>query len=332
MAILQGAIVKIVTRHKTLRVGQRGFCLHIAVSNGASLFNYFNQPGNPTSHFYVRSTGNTDGMADFEQYVDTKYQAPANLQGNPTLISLETQGGVGDDLNNPWPATMAKRIAWILAECHRIHGIPLIAMPNSLPASMGVGYHRLGVDPWRVDGGELWSSSYGKVCPGDARIAQVPAIITLARQMAGMTTGDDVALTPAQEAAIAKAGWLADQFAQGAQFETDLDGIAEIKTAVAALQSAQSNGLTALGADVAAVAAALDAIQGSISQLSTAVSGIWGVQLTNPETPEGGDTISTASHLVYGPTHVAARLQPHLDEIKAAIAALAAAHEPPPLD
>jgi hypothetical protein len=46
---------------------------------------------------------------------------------------------------------------------------------------------------------------------------------------------DDVALTPAQEAAIAKAGWLADQFAQGAQFETDLDGIGEIKASLATL-------------------------------------------------------------------------------------------------
>ncbi len=271
MAILQGAIVKIVARHDKPRVGQRGFCLHIAVSNGASLFIYFNQPGNPTSHFYVRSTGNTDGMADFEQYVDTKYQAPANLQGNPTLISLETQGGVGDDLNNPWPATMAKRIAWILAECHRIHGIPLIAMPNSLPGSMGVGYHRLGVDPWRVDGGELWSSAYGKVCPGDARIAQVPGIITLARQLAGSTTGDDVALTPAQEAAIAKAGWLADQFAQGAQFETDIDEIqaaftplatkAQVDAAVAeekVRDVAQSKAIADLTTAVAALSAKVD--------------------------------------------------------------------------
>ena len=196
MAILQGAIVKIVARHNTPRVGKRGFCLHIAVSNGASLFIYFNQPGNPTSHFYVRSTGNTDGMADFEQYVDTKYRAPANLEGNPTLISLETQGGVGDDLDRPWSATMAKRIAWILAECHRLDGIPLQLMPNSLPASTGVGYHRLGVDPWRVDAGELWSSAYGKVCPGGARIAQIPDIITRAQQIAGgeldMAIADDI--------------------------------------------------------------------------------------------------------------------------------------------
>lgn len=46
----------------------------------------------------------------------------------------------------------------------------------------------------------------------------------------GTPTEDDVALTQAQETAIAKAGWLADQFAQGAQFETDLDGIDEVQS------------------------------------------------------------------------------------------------------
>ena len=221
MAILPDAIIKIVARHTTPRVGKRGFCLHIAISNGASLYNYFNQPGSPTSHFYVRKSGNTNGMADFEQYVDTKYQAPANLEGNPTLISLETQGGVGDDVNNGWTATQVERIAWILAQCHLIHGIPLKAMRNSLPASTGVGYHRLGIDPWRVDGGELWSTAYGKICPTSAREAQITHIITRAIQIA---SGEDM-LTEAQAAQLAKAGWLADQFAQGAQFETDLDVI-----------------------------------------------------------------------------------------------------------
>ena len=190
MAWLEGAIRKEVTRHRTLRVGSRGVCLHIAVSNGASLFNYFNQSGNPTSHFYVRTSGNTDGMADFEQYVDTKYRAPANLEGNPTLISVESQGGVGSDLNNGWSPTMLKRLAWIVSECHRLEGIPIQIMPNSKPESKGVGWHKQGVDPYRVAGGEKWSTAYGKECPGDARIAQVPTIVNMAKQNA--SGGDDM--------------------------------------------------------------------------------------------------------------------------------------------
>jgi len=269
MAILPGAIVKIVTRHTTPRVGQRGFCLHIAVSDGASLFNYFNQPGNPTSHFYVRRTGNTNGMADFEQYVDTKYRAPANLDGNPTLISLETQGGVGDDLNNPWPQTMVERIAWILAECHKRDGIPLRAMPNSRPESTGVGYHRQGVDPWRVDGGELWSNSYGKVCPGNARIAQIPYIINRAIQIAG----DDMALTAEETAKLNKAAWLADQWAQGAQFEMDLNVIrSDLQLVLTTLLANQSALLAAQGSEDVQDDAQITALQGSVSALEAAVA------------------------------------------------------------
>ncbi len=193
MAWLAGAIRKEVTRHRTLRTWERGTCLHIAVSDGLSLFNYFNVAGNPTSHFYVRKTGSTPAvqvgtplspyMADYEQYVDTIYRAPAQLEGNPTLISFESQGGVGADLDNGWTGPQMERIAWCLAQCHKIHGTPLPPMPDSLSSRTGTGHHRLGIDPWRVDNGELWSRSFGKVCPGDARMAQKPKIITRAWEL-----------------------------------------------------------------------------------------------------------------------------------------------------
>lgn len=161
-----------------------GVCHHIAVSNGASLFNFFNTPGNATSHFYVRKTAPAGAaMADFEQYVDTDLRAPANLEGNHRLISIETQGGVGADLDAGWTQLQLNRIAWIDRMMHEIHGIPLVAMPNSLSTSRGIGYHRLGIDPWRIEGGELWSESYKKVCPGDARIKQQAQIINLARSL-----------------------------------------------------------------------------------------------------------------------------------------------------
>lgn len=205
MAILTGAIPKIITRHDTPMARWDAVVNHIAVSNGASLHGYFNQPGNPTSHFYVRRSGPQGadaGMADFEQYVDTRFRAPAQLQGNHRCISIETQGGVGSDLDNGWTVAQVNRLAWIAAECNRLHDIPLALMPNSLPSSRGIGYHRLGVDPYRVSGGELWSESFGKVCPGSARVAQIPTIITLARRYAAGGDDGTMAWTDADIAAV----------------------------------------------------------------------------------------------------------------------------------
>jgi hypothetical protein len=198
MAWYPGAIRKVVARHRTPMSRHRGICNHVAVSEAASLFGYFNQPGNPTSHFYVRRDGKV------EQYVDTQFRAPANLEGNPSLISVETQGGVRDVDTEPWTAAQVETLASIAAWAHRTHGIPLKAMANSLPSTTGIGWHRLGVDPWRVPNGELWSSARGKTCPGTAKIAQIPGIITRANQLVTTPTTpeDDMALTDQQAAAL----------------------------------------------------------------------------------------------------------------------------------
>src|SRR5439155_775966 len=76
-------------------------------------------------------------------------------------------------------------------------------MPDSKPASRGIGTHRLGIQHslgidrvpgWLVTGGERWSSAIGKECPGDARVAQLPSIIAAA---AGGIQEDDMPLTDA---------------------------------------------------------------------------------------------------------------------------------------
>lgn len=189
MAWLSGAIVKKVTRFNPggnkaqLMDRHDGMVEHVAVSNGLSLFTFFNTPGEACSHFYVRKAGpqgEDAGLADFEQYVDTAYVAPAQLDGNHRMLSCETQGGVGDDLSNGWTVAQINRLAWIAYECHLLHGYPLVAMHDSKPTSRGIGFHRLGVNPWVVPGGEVWSSSRGKVCPGPAREKQVPLVISKA--------------------------------------------------------------------------------------------------------------------------------------------------------
>ena len=61
--------------------------------------------------------------------------------------------------------------------------IPCRAVLDSKPGRRGVGHHRLGIDPWRVSAGELWSTARGKACPGDRRIAQLPDVIAAAQRL-----------------------------------------------------------------------------------------------------------------------------------------------------
>lgn len=202
MAWYPKAIRKEITRHRTLRVRKGRVCLHVAVSEGSSLFGYFNQKGNPTSHFYVRKDG------QIEQYVDTKYRAPANLDGNSSLISFESQGGVHNVDSEPWTAAQVTAFAECIAWLHEVEGVPLVQMTNSRPESVGIGYHKLGVDPYRVSGGEKWSSSYGKVCPGAGKIKQIPTIISKAKALTQGSTPDKPTdptkpTTPEEEISVA---------------------------------------------------------------------------------------------------------------------------------
>ena len=180
MAILPGAVWRPIpiSSSRPRRLTGRGVCLHVAVSEATSLFDYF-ATADVDSHFYVARDGT------IEQYVDTGYVAYAQLDGNATLISVESQGGVTRADAEPWTDAQLASLARIARWAHDVEGVPLQGMPNSLPASRGIGVHRLGIDPWRVAGGERWSSVYGKVCPGAAKISQVPLIISLAQD------GDD---------------------------------------------------------------------------------------------------------------------------------------------
>lgn len=132
------------------------------------------------SHF---GTGYINGKITAYQWGDTARTADANLDANPRAISIENA-----DTSSPFPswtgsdvpaftAEQAELIAQITAWACKTHGIPAQLAPNSLPGARGIAWHRMGIDPWRVAGGESWSPSYGKVCPGDRRIAQIKTLI-----------------------------------------------------------------------------------------------------------------------------------------------------------
>lgn len=149
---------------------------------------------------------------------DTAYRSAANLDGNHRVLAIENE----DDPRRPvtdWAPLTDSQVedcAQFLAWAHKVHGVPLQLAPDSKPGSRGLAYHRQGVDgnfgpgtpfkyPGRVAGGERWSSSAGKVCPTDARIAQLPRILARAIEI---TNGgaDDMADKKTQEtlAAILK--------------------------------------------------------------------------------------------------------------------------------
>lgn len=173
--------------------------LHTAVSNGGSIYNFFNSSGakGVFSHFYVTRDGGV------EQYQDTDYRASCDLDGNADTISIETWDGYRsgypgywktDSDVPPWNDAQVRAIVDLVRWIYEEH--PTI--PRKLATdnrrgitSHGLSWHRLGVvgAPGYVpvtSGGLRYSTSVGKICPGPRRIGQVPGILRAA--MSGYPT------------------------------------------------------------------------------------------------------------------------------------------------
>jgi hypothetical protein len=194
--------------HGSILMGRYdGVCIHTIVGRAPA----------HAAHFSVRG----DGL--IYQSRNTKFRSAANLDGNHRIIAIENED-MGPyfgrwphpDEAPPLTAAQVEANAWIHAEMHRIHGIPLQLMPNSRPTSRGLAYHRQGIDgnfggydyPGRVAGGEEWSLAFGKLCPTDPRIAQRPAVLARARIIVGSPPQEDTLApyTPTQLAQYAANG------------------------------------------------------------------------------------------------------------------------------
>ncbi len=161
------------------------------------------------AHFSVFADGR------IVQSRDTIYKSAANLNGNYRVIAVENEDhgpAFGTWSKSDVPALTPAQVqanARILRWAHDVHGVPLQLCPNSLPTSRGLAYHRQGIDGnfpnGRVPGGEVWSKSTGKVCPGDRRIAQLPEILRLAKGGAPPTEEEDMPLNDADK------GWISGQ-------------------------------------------------------------------------------------------------------------------------
>ncbi len=157
--------------------------------------------GGVHSHFGIGGDGTT------YQWQDTRYRAAANLDGNHRIVSVETADHGPEflpwdtrvDAVPRWTDAQVTRLAALVAALCEAHAIPCELIPDSRPGRRGIGYHRQGCDgsyaDGRVPGGELWSSARGKVCPGNARIAQIPTVIARARAILVPPAEDDMQLS-----------------------------------------------------------------------------------------------------------------------------------------
>lgn len=148
--------------------------VHTMVWDLVGCENYFSKYGNPYSHF---GTG-YDG--EIRQWQDLRYRAASDLYGNPTCISIENAdkgpgfpNWSGSDVPPFTAAQVESLVVLISWLCHRF-SLPRSVVQSSCPHERGIGYHRLGCDPWRnTNCGTKWSNARGKVCPGDRRIYQL---------------------------------------------------------------------------------------------------------------------------------------------------------------
>lgn len=202
--------------------------LHVTATNAASQFNYFLTSRKACSHFHVALDG------DVEQYIDTDKLSAADYEGSDNAISIETAGLGDGEWTKAQFAALVKLLAWI----HRAHDIPLTLKTTS-SQSPGIGWHRLGITgnfpslPSILAGrnqrgyaGEAWSLSGGKVCPGDKRIKQIPALVAAAAGAPTSSPEDDMPL------AADERKWLDDlhrlllrEFTDGTQTVDVVDGV-----------------------------------------------------------------------------------------------------------
>ena len=149
-----------------------GLVVHIT-TNDYDPYGFFSNPANQaSSNYWVAADGAVS------EYVNPDLSAWAQANGNGSFVSVETSGKVGTPMTDAQVTAVAALYAW----GHATYGWPLQLTNN--PNTPGLGYHSMG--------GAAWG---GHPCPGDARRAQLPAVLARATNPAS-TPGDD--MTPDQ--------------------------------------------------------------------------------------------------------------------------------------
>jgi hypothetical protein len=161
----------------------RGLVIHIAEGYFEGTISYQRNPdANVSSHFVLSNGVKGQGYdGELAQVVDTDITAWTQRAGNGHWLSVECAGFTP----NPLTAAQCESVARLLARCHTAYGVPLQLAVN--PDGRGLGHHSMGCN-WP-------SGAWGHCdCPGPAIIAQKPAIVARAIEIAG---GED--MTPQEQ-------------------------------------------------------------------------------------------------------------------------------------
>lgn len=140
----------------------RGVVFHVNAGNGDPR-NWWTNPTNPSvasAHLQIMKSG------ELRQYVPLDRVAWAEVAGNGSWHSVETEGFPGEPLTPAQFETFAHLLAWGHGAC----GWPLQVTDD--PNGAGLGTHEMG--------GAAWG---GHACPGPVRAAQRPALTARAQQL-----------------------------------------------------------------------------------------------------------------------------------------------------
>lgn len=260
--------------------------LHTMVGNLTGTDRMFKANGwsGTESHFGIGGPWGDGRDGVVYQWQDTSFRADANLGGNHRAISIETGDNAparAGDIE-PWTpkqvSALIDLVAWLCAE----HDIPAVLMPDSKPERRGIGYHRLGVDPWRLPGGELWSTSMGKECPGVRRIAQIPGIVgavrlKLTREVPAMIDQKDVDAIAAAVWAMSRKLTAADAEAMGAGTvagkPSAMNALLRFPPAVERLRREQTEQYTNLMRAITGLTSAVTGLTSAVAQITKPTTG-----------------------------------------------------------
>lgn len=169
-AVYPGAIYKPLPEATTQKkITPRLIILHTngggSSTNGAQLWAYMSKPTvDLECHFQI----DLDGTV--WQFMPVDVKADCNAAANPFAVSIETQDKGSATLNvTPWSDLQVLSIVEVIAWLRDDYGILMARCLDWNGA--GIGAHR---------DFPQWSNS-AHSCPGDARFAQVPGIIALAK-------------------------------------------------------------------------------------------------------------------------------------------------------